>query len=316
MNRKYEIYQYLSLVRYKAVYKFLHNINKKISIILDLEDSAKDIFDIENTYKLKKQCRDGIIYFSKQNKNFLRNINLYIRINSSNSKYFKDDIVCLKKIVKKKIIKGIFLPKVADYNVIQKLNNLLKLKKYNISIVAMIENKKGLLNLEKILKKDIQNNLISKIHYGHYDYCLSERLWPFPEPYHKELWEICGNIIKLCQIYKKQYIQFPFPLINNPNLFNQYIEYMRSKYKNLDFGMSLINYNEKYFKVKKQIKSLKIKSQGKNKKFKLLYARKIYNNYLSSKNKKKSFSLTKKLFIPPHQYMMAKLYLHKNEKKR
>ena len=65
MNNKYEIYQYLSLVRYKAIFKFLKRFDKKVSIILDLEDSAKDIFSIKNTYKLKKQCRDGIIYFSK-----------------------------------------------------------------------------------------------------------------------------------------------------------------------------------------------------------------------------------------------------------
>ena len=89
---------------------------------------------------------------------------------------------------------------------------------------------------------------------------------------------------------------------------------MCSTYKDLDFGMTLINYNEEHFKVKKPIKTLRIKPQGKNKKFKLLFAKKIYNNYIESKNSKKSFSLTNKWFIPPHQYMMAKFYLHKNEK--
>jgi hypothetical protein len=79
--------------------------------------------------------------------------------------------------------------------------------------------------------------------------------------------------------------------------------------------MSLVNYNENYFKIKKPVKSLRLKKQGNNKKFKILFAKKIYNIYKGGKNNKKSFTLTDKRFIPPHQYIAAKYYLHKNEKK-
>ena len=260
-------------------------------------------------------CREGIVYLSKKNNDYLANLNLYVRINSSKTKYFADDIKCLKKILKKNLIKGIFIPKITDYKTVEGVNELLKLKINNVGIIPMIENKKGLLNLNKILLDDKQNNLIIGVHYGHFDYCLSEKLWPFPEPYHKEYWNICDNIIKLCNLHGKQFIQTPFPLINNPNLFNQCIHYLKSKYNNLDFGMSLVSYNKTYFKIKRPIKNLRIKKQGNNKKFKVLFAKKIYNNYKDNKNNKKSFSLTDKWFIPPHQYIAAKYYLHKNEKK-
>ena len=35
MKNEPKIYQYLSLVRYKGIFKFLKNFDKKISIILD-----------------------------------------------------------------------------------------------------------------------------------------------------------------------------------------------------------------------------------------------------------------------------------------
>ena len=67
--------------------------------------------------------------------------------------------------------------------------------------------------------------------------------------------------------------------------------------------------------IKKPKKYLKIKAQGKDKKFHLIFAKKICNLYEAQKNNKKSFSLTSKWFIPPHQYIAAKYYIHRNDKK-
>ena len=314
MKNKLKIYQYLSLVRYKGISKFIKNFVKKNSIILDLEDSSKDIFNNKNTNRLKKLCREGLIYLSEKSNKKINNI--FVRINSHKTKYFLDDINCLKKIIKKKnFIKGIFVPKVTDYTILEKINNLINLKKNKISLVPMIESEKGIKNLENILIKDKKNDFIYGVHYGHFDYCLSKKIWPFPEPYHKEYWNICNILIKLCQIYKKQFIQTPFPLINKPDLFYGCINYIKTNYKDLSFGMTVVNYNEAYFKIKNPKKVLRLKMQGKNKKFKIMFAKKIYKNYINNKNNKKSFSLTDKWFIPPHQYLAAKYYLHKNEKK-
>ena len=37
--------------------------------------------------------------------------------------------------------------------------------------------------------------------------------------------------------------------------------------------------------------------------------------YLDTKKDKKSFSLSDKRFIPPHQYLVAKYFIKKNEKR-
>ena len=79
--------------------------------------------------------------------------------------------------------------------------------------------------------------------------------------------------------------------------------------------MTVVNFNQSYINFREPKKILKLKKQGNNRKFKLLFAKKIVKNYINNKNTKKSFSLTDKWFIPPHQYLAAKYFLHKNEKK-
>ena len=65
MSDEIDIFQYLSLVRYKGLSKIIQNItNKKISIILDFEDSSKDIFSPKNTINLKSKCREGFEYLN------------------------------------------------------------------------------------------------------------------------------------------------------------------------------------------------------------------------------------------------------------
>ncbi len=312
MKKKINIYQYLSLVRYRGLLKLINNINDKTPIILDLEDSSKDIFNNKNTIKLKKNCRQGIIFLSK--KLSTKKNSIYVRINSIKSKYFDEDIKCLKQVIKKKFINGIFIPKVTDYKIIEKISKLINVKNNNIKLIPMIESDKGIKNLESIMEDDVKNNFIFAIHYGHFDYCLSKKTWPFPEPYHIEYWNICELIIKLCIKYKKQFIQTPFPFINKPELFYGCIKYMKSRFSNLKFGMTVVNYNQSYINIKEPKKNLKLKKQGNNTRFKFLLAKKVCKNYIKNKNSKKSFSLTDKWFIPPHQYLAAKLFLHKNEK--
>ena len=46
-----------------------------------------------------------------------------------------------------------------------------------------------------------------------------------------------------------------------------------------------------------------------DKSYKIKFAKKIILEYLKYKNQKKSFSLSKKRFIAPHQYLAAKYFL-------
>ena len=188
---KNEIIQYLSLTRYKPLNKIINNLNQlNISIILDMEDSAQDIFDHKNTIKLKKQSREGLKYLN--DKNILEGINTFVRINSESTEFYQEDISTIKKVINDKpFIKGIFLPKVEEYAQIKKCYDEISTNERNkVSIVPIIETQKGLNNIENIISKDKNNNIVEYVHYGHYDYCLDSNFWPFPEPYHISYWEL------------------------------------------------------------------------------------------------------------------------------
>ena len=132
MSNEIKIFQYLSLVRYKGLSKIIENISKKnIFIILDFEDSSKDIFSPKNTLNLKSKCREGFGYLNSLKQNYS---NIYLRINGLRSKFFKDDLVCLKNNLNKGFkVKGIFIPKVENYEDLKTINKLLNLKKKELN---------------------------------------------------------------------------------------------------------------------------------------------------------------------------------------
>jgi|MDTG01.1.fsa_nt_gb citrate lyase beta subunit len=304
-------FQYLSLVRYKGLKSVLKNYeNYEISIILDLEDSAQDLFDQKKTSQLKKIARDGLIFLSKQ-KLKIKN-SLFLRINKIDTMEFEKDLIAIKKaIVNGMKINGIFLPKVENFFEIESVYK--KINSENLKIVPIIESVDGVKNLISIIEKD-KNKIISFIHYGHFDYCLNSNLWPFPEPYHLEFWNIIDKIIKTCVTKEINFIQTPFPLIQNHDLYWSMVKHLADKYNLDNIYSSLVNYDKRFIVPPKIIKILRIKKISNNTSHKIIFAEKIINEYIKNKSSKKSFSLSNKRFIAPHQYLMAKKYFDKHNK--
>ena len=110
------LFLYICLVRYKAINLILKKFKKfNISIILDMEDSAQDLFDTKNNANLKRISREGLNYLSYNN--ILEHNPTYVRINSQNTSFYEKDIETISEILKKKSsINGIFLPKVETYS--------------------------------------------------------------------------------------------------------------------------------------------------------------------------------------------------------
>ena len=80
--------QYFSLLRYRAISKLL--IKRKLTLILDMEDSAQNLSSKQKTSELKLKCREGIVYLSQNSINlencFLVKLNVFL--SSSNFKLF------------------------------------------------------------------------------------------------------------------------------------------------------------------------------------------------------------------------------------
>ena len=188
---------------------------------------------------------------------------------------------------------------------------------FSVSFPTLRKNNAVISNIRvnKLTTED-KKELIYGVHYGHFDFCLSERLWPFPEPYHKEFWDIVFKIIQECIKFKYRFIQTPFPLINSPKLFYKSISYIKKKFPRLKLSLTIVNFDERFFKKKYILndKSM-IRNISKDYIYKFNFAKKIMKTYLDTKKEKKSFSLSNKRFIPPHQYLAAKYFIKKNEKK-
>jgi len=156
-----QLIQYLPLTRPRATLKFLKSLNTRgINCILDLEDSAQDAFDVDKTNILKHEARLGLGYILERLESNI-SIEVYIRINSSTSRYYEEDLNYIQNAIPSdSIVKGIFLPKVESYKQIEDLSfRISQFNNASLEIVPMIETKSGLANLTKILDSDENNKL-------------------------------------------------------------------------------------------------------------------------------------------------------------
>ena len=209
-------------------------------------------------------------------------------------------------------ITGIFLPMVRNYSQIVKTKELLSSSSHNIEIVPMIETTLGKNNLSEILDKDKNMNLISRVHYGHFDYCLDSKLWPLPDPNEKIYWEIVEPIIQLLAKHKKAYIHTPFPFPQNGNLFWQTAKYMSSISSSIDCWACTVNSGLSLMEQPVIIDDLEIKNIELSIEAKKIEAKKIIDHFLLGQSHKRSFGVRENRFIAPHQYLMAKEFLENN----
>jgi citrate lyase beta subunit len=312
MSQKFTIIQYLPLTRSRATRRFLNKLDlRNVHAILDLEDSAQDPFDLEKTRELKKEARLGLLKISESfDENYRSKI--YIRINSANSEYFNEDLAAVISSKRNGMpIDGIFLPKTEEYSSIENIYHHFDDHLVDIDIVPMIETQLGYENLEKILIADNSKNLISKVHYGHFDYSLDAKLWPFPDPNHYQYWEIIKPMIVLLQKYKRTYIHTPFPFPNDTSLFWSSQNNINSILPNLDFWSCTLNLELSLSDCPDDITLLECEDIDTNEEILVKKAKQIIEEYYQGRVNKRSFSMSSKRFIPPHQAIAAQKYLQR-----
>ncbi len=310
MTSHFSIIQYLPLTRPRATRRFFNKLNKKgVHAIFDLEDSAQDPFDLEKTKLLKEEARKGLIGISETFNDALES-KIYIRINSRSSEFFKKDIECIVEAISRGMpIDGLFLPKVESYSTVEEIDETFNRHQIKLDLVPMIETSIGYDKLETILHSDLHSNLINKVHYGHFDYCLDSDLWPFPDPFHEEYWEIIMPIISLLNDFNKTYIHTPFPFPNNTELFWLSQLYLKSLILNLDFWACTLNLELSLSDCPLESNELELRKIKKNNTLLTQEAEQIVHDFYQGRASKRSFGVSSERFIPPHQVFAAKKYL-------
>ena len=312
--QKIPLIQYLPLTRPKAAKLFLKKLHKAgVMSILDLEDSAQDPFSKIKTIELKSSARAGLALISRDS-TINHTSKVFIRINAIDSEYYKDDINSVISAYKNGMkITGVFLPKVDSYLNIEDLYKKLSIINTKIEIIPMIETESGLNNLAEILKSDTINNYFSRVHFGHFDYCLDAKIWPFLDPVHSDFWAVVEKIVNLVRKFNKTYIHTPFPFTKNEELFWASSFHLKKLYPSLDFWICTLNSELSLSCQPKETIPFEISSPQFSEVFLIDEAHKICNNFLDGRANKRSFSVSNERFIPPHQYFAAKNYL-KNAK--
>ena len=153
------------------------------------------------------------------------------------------------------------------------------------------------------------SNLFKRIHYGHFDYCLDAKIWPFTDPIHSDFWDIIKPIAELIQSYNKTYIHTPFPFPKDESLFWASSFYIKTLFPSLDIWICTLNSELSLSKQPSEIIPLEIVNPDVSKTYLIDEANKICADFLDGRANKRSFSVSDNRFIPPHQYFAAKNYL-------
>jgi len=321
-----KVIQYLPLTHPRATLKFVKRLNTAgIMSILDLEDSAQDPFDVDKTRDLKVNARNNFqaLINSKVWQGDEFNNPIYVRVNSSTTEFFEDDIKTVLSILDYGFpISGIFLPMVESYTQIEQLHALVghHTLPYNpgssLEIIPMIETANGMAGLADILESDKGRELFAKIHYGHFDYCLDANLWPFPDPNEDSFWSLVEPMVTLILSYNKTYIHTPFPFPNNIDLFWRSSRHLLNLFPNKDIWACTLNSELSLSEEPDLPLPLKIVTCDTSVEHKKKEAQIIKEDFLAGRAIRRSFGVSNNRFIPPHQYFAAEKFLKVSKKNK
>lgn len=306
-----QIFQFMSIQRCSLLKRLLNKaLSQDCIIVLDLEDTLSDI-DIKKSKAIKEWGRSELSKFAYSNPDFFNNKKIGIRINRINSSEFEKDIKILSEISKIWDLFCIVAPMIENQNNIYE--NICSLKNKEIhykTFIPIIETIKGLENISSI----VDYNSIFYAIYGHNDYSLDSKHWPFLEHNELEFWKIVDDFIKKIENQNKHYIHPPIPYFSNL-LLSEQVFLQLEKRCNYSYGIMTINTNQTHlinnlknnFKQRKE-KELKSNVYSHTEKIdKALYIKNLFSN------KKRNFTIDPKTekFFSPHEYISALNFLEK-----
>jgi len=182
-----------------------------------------------------------------------------------------------------------------------------------LEIVPMIETAAGMDALLSMLESDVDEQIFSKVHYGHFDYCLDAGLWPFPDPDHNSFWSLIKPMARLILDYKKTYIHTPFPFMDDIDFFWEASLHLIDMFPEEEIWACTLNSEISLSPEPMARTLLEISSPETSMEFKIQEAKKIQEDFLAGRANRRSFGVSSNRFIPPHQYFAAEHFLKINQ---
>jgi len=135
------------------------------------------------------------------------------RINGSGTEFYHDDIEAIGRLKK---LNCVFLPKTESYLQIEKA--LADIPLTAEEIIPIIETRKGFENLETILS--IKDSRFLRFAFGHCDFNLSHRHFPFHHQDSAKYWEWIGSLDQNAAAAGKKIINSPVLNLKNESFFS------------------------------------------------------------------------------------------------
>lgn len=289
---------------------FLNYSKEKTVICFDLEDSANCWLNKENNAFLKNEKRKILTSLLSEWGNKLTETKTGVRINTSGSPEQLKDICALKQITN---ISFIIIPKVNSVSDIDTtIENLLKNNLIFSEIIPVIESKEGLSNLNVILKTFPQ---IRKIFFGHYDYNLDIKAFPFFHQNSIEYWKWVLKLIEISKLHNVLFINSPYTKLNDQSYFKSMLKYLSTITKG-EFGQATMNSAQTHSCNEFQSsESTQVESIARNR-HTYRYDQQDLKNIIETfenENNGMAFSLIKdNEILSPHEYECAKYHLERS----
>ena len=277
-------------------------------ICFDLEDSAYDWVNPENSGKLKTGARnnlESVFRIAGQNAGKYK---LAVRINADNIHELEKDLECLSG----KHVHSVFLPKTDSPETIICIYN--KLRNSDVSfeeLLPIIETKNALINLP-----DIINNAagyFSKVVFGHCDYNMSIDSLPFFHQKNNEYWKWVNRIIAVISEKNITFVNSVFLDFYNKEFFEKMLSHLHHICKG-NFGQvtltsrqsdSCNNFDKTFKGFKKLIDDRSELSTPDN--YPSVIIKNFEDGYKADRN---TVIVNDNVLISPQEYLKCKDYLH------
>jgi citrate lyase beta subunit len=191
-------------------------------VCFDFEDSIASLDHKENAI-LKNSHRKSMIHELQTQSSQLDLNRIGLRINGIETVDYELDMDGLRSFEN---LNCVFLPKVECFTQVEKLLHDVPLSVQEI--IPIIETKKGFENLAEILS--IRDRRFLRIAFGHCDFNLSNRYFPFSHQNSTRYWDWISKLNKLAVIGGKQIINSPVLDLAEEKYFSQVLM------KNKTFG--------------------------------------------------------------------------------
>jgi citrate lyase beta subunit len=287
-------------------------------VVLDLEDSLWEVGDPARTEALKAGARRDLLELARTRPDLFQRFKIGLRINKTTTPEFTADLAVLSEIARSLPLSVIVPTKVESAQELQQCRR--ELDEQGVAceaLIPIVETGEGMAHLPEILSTAAQIRIPAVI-YGHYDYCLSTGLWPFPDFDEKSFWELAEPFLTAVETAGLSYVHPPLFSMYDDDLFMGVLGHLQRRCR-LPWGM--LTFGPRQTKLCADLISGRVPAGGINLREStsvledelVRRAREIIQAYNSHRKENKSFAIDPRtgLFIAPHHYAAALAFLRK-----